>query len=299
MASNDAATPPSIPIPTKGNQEMLAGLASMDNLPVPSDPVLRIDDGPATTMNRSVHTLINLPTFDVLQTDPPSPSTSSSPTHAPPVLKCDELDEHPHSPVPAASNSLVSIPLGSPLMDLVCLDEARTSIRVDSHMEWHTFAPDWRLKYVPRSSKEGGYAVYPLMACTNCIGAKTVCSGIDGIKCAQCKIRHLKDTAEGCACVKALVTGKTPVKNQTSTSGTPATIKPNPGMKHSARPKKRVRVEASLLSPSASGSNEVPRLTVSTPPSSSSDPSINFTLILHSVLVAAIEALDQSLQDQG
>ncbi|KIK10401.1 hypothetical protein PISMIDRAFT_20442 [Pisolithus microcarpus 441] len=118
MASNDATTPPSIPIPTKGNQEMLAGLASVDNLPVPSDPVLRIDDGPATTVNRSVHTLIDLPTFNVLQTDPPSPSTSSSPTHAPPVLECDELDKHPRSPVPAAGNTLVSVPLGSPLMDL-------------------------------------------------------------------------------------------------------------------------------------------------------------------------------------
>ncbi|KIK25475.1 hypothetical protein PISMIDRAFT_9511 [Pisolithus microcarpus 441] len=248
MASNDTATPPSIPIPTKGNQEMLAGLASVDNLPVPSDPVLRIDDGPATTVNRSVHTLIDLPTFNVLQTDPPSPSTSSSPTHAPPILECDELDEHPHSPVPAAGNTLVSIPLGSPLVDLARLDEACTSICVDSHMEWHTFAPDWCLKYVPRSSKEGGYA---------------------------------KDTAEGCARVKALVAGKTPVKNQASTSGTPATIKPNPGMKHSAGPKKRVRVEASLLSPSASGSNEVPRLTVSTPPSSLSDP---LTSLLFSVL---------------
>ncbi|KIK11213.1 hypothetical protein PISMIDRAFT_19727 [Pisolithus microcarpus 441] len=235
MASNDAATPPSIPIPTKGNQEMLAGLASVDNLPVPSDPVLHIDDGPATTVNRSVHTLIDLPTFDVLQTDPPSPSTSSSPTHAPPVLECDELDEHPCSPVPAAGNTLVSVPLGSPLMDLAHLDEARTS----------------------------------------------------------------KDTAEGRARIKALVAGKTPVKNQASTSGTPATVKPNPGMKHSARPKKRVWVEASLLSPSASGSNEVPHLTMSTPPSSSSDPSINFTLVLHSVLVATVEALDQSLQDQG
>ncbi|KIK23758.1 hypothetical protein PISMIDRAFT_10717 [Pisolithus microcarpus 441] len=265
---------------------MLAGLASMDNLPVPSDPVLCIDDGPATTVNRSVHTLIDLPTFDVLQTDPPSPSTSSSPTHAPPILKCDELDKHLRSPVPAASNTLVSVPLGSPLMDLACLDEAHTSVRVDSRMEWC------------------GYAVYPLTACANCIGAKTVCSGIDGIKCARCKIRHLvcslyKDTAEGRAHVKALVAGKTPVKNQASTSGTPATVKPNPGMKHSARPKKRVWVEASLPSPSASGSNEVPRLTMSTPPSSSSDPSINFTLILRSVLVAAVEALDQSLQDQG
>ncbi|KIK21726.1 hypothetical protein PISMIDRAFT_12117 [Pisolithus microcarpus 441] len=154
MASNNAATPPSIPIPTKGNQEMLAGLASMDNLPVPSDPVLRIDDGPATTMNRSFHTLIDLPTFDVLQTDPLSPSTSSSPTHAPPILECDELDEHLRSPVPAAGNTLVSVPLGSPLVDLACLDKAHTSIRVDSHMEWHMFMPDWHLKYVPRSSKE-------------------------------------------------------------------------------------------------------------------------------------------------
>ncbi|KAI5997127.1 hypothetical protein EDD15DRAFT_2364618 [Pisolithus albus] len=262
-----------MPISTKGNQEMLAGLASVDNLPVPSDPVLRIDDGPATTVNRSVHTLIDLPTFDVLQTrDPPSPSASSSPTHALPVLECNELDEHPCSPVPAAGNTLVSIPLGFPLVDLMCFDKARTGVRVDSHMEWHMFAPDWHLKYVPRSSKEGGYVAYLPLACTNCIAAKTVCSGIDGIKCARCKIRHLvcllyKDTAEGCARVKALIAGKTPVKNQASTSGTPATVKSNPGTKHSACPKKRVRLEASLPSPSTLGSNGVPRLTTSTPPS--------------------------------
>ncbi|KIK23775.1 hypothetical protein PISMIDRAFT_10734 [Pisolithus microcarpus 441] len=222
---------------------MLAGLASMGNLPVPSNPVLCIDDGPTTTVNRSIHTLIDLPTFNILQTDPLSPSTSSSPTHTPPILECNELDEHLCSPVPAAGNTLVSVPLGSPLVDLAHLDKARTSVHVDSHMEWYT--------------------------------------------------------AEGHACIKALIAGKTPVKNQASTSGTPATVKPNPGMKHSARPKKRVRVEASLLSPSASGSNKVPHLTVSTPPSSSSDPSINFTLVLCSILVAAVKALDQSLQDQG
>ncbi|KAI5990592.1 hypothetical protein EDD15DRAFT_2197913 [Pisolithus albus] len=227
-------------ISMKGNQEMLAGLASVDIYP--------------------------------------SPSASSSPTCALPVLEYDELDEHPRSPVPTAGNTLVSVPLGFPLVDLLHFDEARTGIRVDSHMEWHIIPPD---------------SLHEL----HC--GKDHLQWNRQHKMCSCKIRHLKDTAEGHAHIKALIAGKTPVKNQASTSGTPATVKSNPGMKHSACPKKRVRVEASLLSPSASGSNEVPRLTASTPPSSLSDPSINFTLVLCSVLVAAVEALDQSLQDQG
>lgn len=35
-----------------------------------------------------------------------------------------------------------------------------------------------------------GYTVYPPMACFSCVDSKVICSGVNGVKCARCKVRH-------------------------------------------------------------------------------------------------------------
>lgn len=91
--------------------------------------------------------------------------------------------------------------------------------------------------------------------------------------------------------------GKLSVANQTSTSVTPTAVKPELGSKRVTRPKK-ARVESSPgLDSSITRNSSTP---IATPPHlPSTSTSCNCTYAFRTALVAAIEALDKSLEEQG
>ncbi|KAI6169012.1 hypothetical protein EDD17DRAFT_1749454 [Pisolithus thermaeus] len=133
---------------------------------------------------------------------------------------------------------------------------------------------------------------------------KTVCDGVIGIKCARCKAKHSRrslyeDTPEGCACARALIAEEVPVEDQAPVPATPPAIKADPLSKRATRPRKKVRIDAPPLSPCISHANEAVSTAALTSRLSSPDPSINFALIIRSMLVAAIDAPDKSLEEQG
>ncbi|KAI6106812.1 hypothetical protein EV401DRAFT_2077692 [Pisolithus croceorrhizus] len=164
--------------PTRGNEELLAGLASIENslhavvdtppatlsslpltpsvttsapnaLPAPSPAT------PAITIGMSTDTLANLPAVDVLVPIASTPSSSpssmltplSSPTHTQYNPKVNELEGSLWVSTPVVDNAVLSIPPESPLAGQARLEEACTSVCSDCNMEWHMFLPDWHLSY--------------------------------------------------------------------------------------------------------------------------------------------------------
>ncbi|KAI6119931.1 hypothetical protein EV401DRAFT_2070993 [Pisolithus croceorrhizus] len=107
------------------------------------------------------------------------------------------------------------------------------------------------------------------------------------------------NTPEGRACSKALIDVKTPVRGQAPVPATPPAVKADQLSKPATRPRKRVRVDAPSLSPCFSHPNEAVSTAALTSRPSSPDPSNNFALIIRSMLVAALDALDKSLEEQG
>lgn len=162
-----------------------------------------IDDAPAPNSDRPVVTV--LPDDPRSPTAPPSPTPShhssastltplSSPIRPPasrdPSLERDELLEPSPQGTPPPSTSVSAIPADSPLASRARLVDSRSGSRLDTETEWRTFEPNWRLQLVSRDSNEGGHTVYPPVACSTCTEAETVCSGVNGVKCARCKARH-------------------------------------------------------------------------------------------------------------
>ncbi|KAI6114197.1 hypothetical protein F5141DRAFT_1213326 [Pisolithus sp. B1] len=132
--------------PTRGNEELLAGLASVknplravvDTLPAtlssppltpsattsaPNAPPAPSPAMPAITVGASTDTLANLPAVDVLMpitlTPSSSPSSMLTPLSSPACAQydpeVDELEGSLWASTPAVDNAVLSIPLESPL----------------------------------------------------------------------------------------------------------------------------------------------------------------------------------------
>lgn len=112
-----------------------------------------------------------------------------------------------------------------------------------------------------------------------------------------------QDTYEGRARARALITGRKLVGGPIATEGS---IKVEPGSSRVTRPKKRVR----LLPPSSSSSpvsNDTPPPSSSTThlpstsrtSSSTDDSALAIALAIRDAVVAAVEAFDQALEEQG
>ncbi|KAI6096434.1 hypothetical protein EDD16DRAFT_1902904 [Pisolithus croceorrhizus] len=130
---------------TKGNEELLAGLASVKNSlravvdPVPSAVAPPLNIAPTVATEVRGRMPVDLLTVDMLLPDHPSLPTSptppassltpsTSPTHVPLVSPIrtplvsnhDELDELPCSATPTTDNAPTHIPPDSPLADCTC-----------------------------------------------------------------------------------------------------------------------------------------------------------------------------------
>ncbi|KAI6102238.1 hypothetical protein F5141DRAFT_1217824 [Pisolithus sp. B1] len=128
--------------PTRGNEELLAGLASVKNslhavvdtppatlssLPLTPSVTTSAPNAPpappAITIGASTHTLADLPAIDVLMPITSTPSSSpssmltplSSPTHTQYDPEVDELEGSLQASTPAVNNAVLSIPPESPL----------------------------------------------------------------------------------------------------------------------------------------------------------------------------------------
>ncbi|KAI6121301.1 hypothetical protein F5141DRAFT_1210981 [Pisolithus sp. B1] len=161
--------------PTRGNEELLARLASIENFlcAVVNTPLATLSlppltpsvttstpntlpAPPAITIGTSTHTLADLPAVDVLMPITLTPSSSpssmltplSSPAHTQYDPKVDELEGSLWASTPVVNNAVLLIPPESPLASQACLKEARTGVHSDCNMEWRMFLPDWHLSYV-------------------------------------------------------------------------------------------------------------------------------------------------------
>ncbi|KAI6011136.1 hypothetical protein EDC04DRAFT_782146 [Pisolithus marmoratus] len=245
----------------------------------------------------------------------PSPSHSASPSgHASPLArtslptrtlvdhKVEDIDSPFRSPSCILNNAPTSIPLDSPLSTRARLTSSTTHVRSDIDMEWRVFIPDWDLRCVLRSSKDGGSVVYPTLACTRCIGAQLVCTGINNVKCARCKLKHLPcslyDTSKGRIIAKMLVAGKNPFEACVAAPLQSGVTHPDSKCA-SCHNKREARVPSFIPTPSTSASSSIVATTAVSPTSSPTDSSLNVLLVFGSVLRAAADAFDKSLEEQG
>ncbi|KAI6137477.1 hypothetical protein EDD17DRAFT_1517279 [Pisolithus thermaeus] len=254
-------------------------------------------DTPATTVGATATPTVDLPAVDMLvpkapplsATPPPTSPLSSHiptalPTHAQPEPEVDELDNAPHTLTPTSNATPPLIPSESPLSG-----------------QWQTFLPDWHLEYISQSLTAGGWSMYPIKACKNCLDVKAICSRVEGVKCAHCKARHstcsfYEDTPASHACAKMFISWKVPTEDPTPASSTSVAIKPDPEASSSQVLRvKKVRVE---FSPTPSSSHHHDSSLTTPIPSASPIPPFNFRLAIRDMLHAAANAFSKSLEEQ-
>ncbi|KAI6118890.1 hypothetical protein EDD16DRAFT_1707099 [Pisolithus croceorrhizus] len=278
-------------------QELLARLTGIEDAlhaataptpPIPPFPPLSTThtppssstDTPTTTVVGATATpTVDLPAVDMLvpkapplsATPPPTSPLSSHiptalPTHAQPEPEVDELDNAPHTLTPTSNATPPLIPSESPLSG-----------------QWQTFLPDWHLEYISQSLTAGGWTMYPIKACKNCLDVKAICSRVEGVKCAHCKARHstcsfYEDTPASHACAKMFISWKVPTEDPTPASSTSVAIKPDPEASSSQVLRvKKVHVE---FSPTPSSSHHHDSSLTTPIPSASPIPPFNFRLAI-------------------
>ncbi|KAI6044136.1 hypothetical protein EDC04DRAFT_2645444 [Pisolithus marmoratus] len=277
------STPPAIPL-------SLVRTSTAGSLDVPvarelDDISTRINSVWAAPADEGVGSPADLLTIDTLLRPSSFLSPSrSSPGHA--------------SPPPPARTSLPARTFDHEVEDLD--SPPRSS---SCPLNNRVFVPDWDLRCVPRSSKVGGSVVYPTLPCTRCIGAQVAFTGINDVKCARCKLKHLscslyQDTSKGRIIAKMLVAGKNPLEACVSTPLQSGVTHPDSKCA-SCHNKREARVPSFVPTPSTSASSSTVATTAVSPTSSPADTSLNILLVFRSVLRAAADALDKSLEEQG
>ncbi|KIK20233.1 hypothetical protein PISMIDRAFT_13126 [Pisolithus microcarpus 441] len=313
LCMSSVTAPPSAPMVATPMLPPITSPPAMDAPGALNEQDIPMDD--TTTPSVDHPTVATLPDDPHSIMTPPSPTLphpssssmltpSSSPIHSLPPHDAapnrDELTKPSPQGTPSPSTTVLVIPVNSLLVSRAQLINSRSGSHLNTKTEWRAFKPNWHLQLIPRDSKDGGYTVYPPVTCSTCIKGKAVCSSMNGVKCARCKVWHSVCLLYVSPPTLPLLASLT---HTTLSSKTPMRAGPKPELSSLVK-------QVHLLPPSSSSSpvsNETPPPSSSTThlpltsrtSSSTDDSALAIALAIQDTVVAAIEAFDQALEEQG